>query len=64
MFSFDQVRLLRINQFGAMLVSNKDYSNNRVGAEKPSLVINSPFYYGGVPEGINMSPLEVTLHTK
>jgi len=40
------------------LVSNKDYSNNRVGEEKPSLVINSPFYYGGVPEGINMSPLE------
>ncbi|XP_068694373.1 laminin subunit beta-1-like isoform X2 [Montipora foliosa] len=50
--------LLRIYQFSAMLVSNKDYSNARVGDENTDLVINSPFFYGGVPPGINMSALE------
>ena len=47
-----------------MLVSNKDYSNARVGDEKTDLVINSPFFYGGVPPGINMSALEVIKQTK
>lgn len=42
-----------------MLVSNRDYSNNRLGEAETELVINSPFFYGGVPEGINVSVLEV-----
>jgi len=41
------------------LVSNKDYSNNRLGEANTELVINSPFFYGGVPRGINVSVLEV-----
>ena len=51
--------MLRIAQFSALLVSNKDYSKNRQGDGIASLVINSPFYYGGVPQDINMSALEV-----
>ena len=52
--------MLRIAQFSALLVSNKDYSKNRQGDGIASLVINSPFYYGGVPQDINMSALEVS----
>lgn len=56
---FYTVRLLRINQFGAMLVvSNKDYGNQRQGDEKVPLEINTPFYYGGVPRDINLTHLE------
>lgn len=59
MDSFFQGQLLRIFQFSAMLVSNKDYSNNRLGVTESELVINSPIFYGGVPRGINVSVLEV-----
>ena len=52
---------MRINQFGALLVSNtNDYKNNRVGHGTAALVINSPFFYGGLPAHINMSVLEVS----
>ena len=52
---------MRISQFGAILVSNtNDYKNNRVGHGTAALVINSPFFYGGVPTHINMSVLEVS----
>lgn len=51
-------QLLRIFQFSAMLVSNKDYSNKRLGEANTELLINSPFFYGGVPRGINVSVLE------
>lgn len=52
-------RLLRITQFGAILVSNtNDYKNKRVGHGTAALVINSPFFYGGVPAHVNMSVLE------
>ena len=52
---------MRINQFGALLVSNtNDYKNKRVGHGTAALVINSPFFYGGVPAHVNMSVLEVS----
>ena len=61
-FSLPQVQLLRIDQFGAMLVSeNNDYARQRAGELKPAMIINSPYYYGGVPQGTNVSVLEVTL---
>ena len=59
-FSLPQIQLLRIDQFGAMLVSeNNDYGRNRAGDLKPALIINSPYYYGGVPRGTNVSVFEV-----
>ena len=59
-FSLPQIQLLRIDQFGAMLVSeNNDYGRNRAGNLKPALIINSPYYYGGVPRGTNVSVFEV-----
>ena len=52
---------MRITQFGALLVSNtNDYKNKRVGHGTAALVINSPFFYGGVPAHVNMSVLEVS----
>ena len=52
---------MRITQFGAILVSNtNDYKNKRVGHGTAALVINSPFFYGGVPAHVNMSVLEVS----
>lgn len=59
-FFLPQVQLLRIDQFGAMLVQqNNDYARQRAGELKPAMVINSPYYYGGVPPGTNVSVLEV-----
>ncbi|XP_078373908.1 laminin subunit alpha-like [Oculina patagonica] len=53
------VQLLRIDQFGAMLVStNNDYAKQRAGDLKPAMIINSPYYYGGVPPGTNVSVFE------
>lgn len=60
LFSLPQVQLLRIDQFGAMLVSqNNDYARQRAGELKPAMIINSPYYYGGVPRGTNVSVFEV-----
>ena len=40
--------------------NTNDYKNKRVGHETAALVINSPFFYGGVPAHVNMSVLEVS----
>ena len=42
-----------------LVVSNKDYGNQRQGDDKVPLEINTPFYYGGVPRGMNITHLEV-----
>ena len=43
-----------------MLVSeNNDYARQRAGELKPAMIINSPYYFGGVPQGTNVSVLEV-----
>ncbi|XP_048583639.1 laminin-like protein epi-1 [Nematostella vectensis] len=54
-----KVHLLRINQFGVILVPDtKDYKNARQGDSRELLTINTPIYMGGVPPGVNTSMLE------
>ena len=42
-----------------LVTENNDYANQRAGELKPAMIINSPYYYGGVPRGTNVSVLEV-----
>jgi len=42
-----------------VVIENNDYANKRAGDLKPAMIINSPYYYGGVPRDANVSVLEV-----
>ena len=56
--------MLRINDFVAILVQeNRDYDNNQVPSNSvtSTLAIGTSFYVGGVPNGININSLAVSI---
>lgn len=54
--------MIRISQFGAILVSNtEEYHNNRTGNKFEQLDIKLPLYLGGVPDHVNTSVLYVSM---
>jgi len=53
-----RVQLLRMSQFGAMLVSTtQEYHNNKHGNGAVDMYIDFPFYLGSVPSHISISML-------